>query len=86
LDKKLHNSIIIAASERWPEFGEGHSWILPFRFEGKWRTMQVNRNGKTVEMGAYNIPELPGVKMSYDANVDTLVVDLAAIELGIVDL
>jgi hypothetical protein len=48
--------------------------------------MQVNRNGKTVEMGAYNIPELPGVKMSYDANVDTLVVDLAAIELGIVDL
>lgn len=86
LDKKLWYSIIIAVSERWSEFDENRSWFIPFRPNGKWRTMQINRNGKSVEIGAYNIPELPGVKLDYNADVDTLVVDVEAIELGIVDL
>ena len=78
---KLHNSIMIAALERWPEFDENRSWIIPFRFEGKWRTMEIRRDGESVEMGAYNVPELPGVKMSYNSDVDTLVVDCGATDL-----
>ncbi len=82
---KPHNSIMIAASERWPDFDESRSWIIiPFHPEGKWRTIEVHRNGVVVDMGAYNIPELPGIQMSYNSDVDTLVVNFEAIELGIV--
>lgn len=86
MDEKLYDSIMVAAAERWPEFDENHSWIIPFRPEGKRRTIKICIGDQTVEMGAYNVPELPGVQMDYNSDVDTLVVNVEAMELGIVPL